>query len=100
MVSPVAQQPGGFGCYAPILFGQVAPAVHPFANFVDHGGQLIALLLGADAVAFVQCQLLLQACAFLALFGLWHRCHKVHLPASGGFARFCQSADRFAVPSV
>ena len=67
MVSPVLQQPRGFGGDAPVAWvGQTAPNVYFSAHAVDDGG-VVFLLIVRDVVCQVQVGLL--GCSLL-LFGL------------------------------
>jgi hypothetical protein len=59
VVSPVLEEPRGFGSYLPLAGGEGAPRIDVAADLVDDRRQVVGLLLRRQAAALVEDQLLL-----------------------------------------
>ena len=61
------EQAGGFRGNLPTTWRKIAPRFYMASNFVDYGGDVVLLLLGGKALAFVKDHLLLRSRDFALL---------------------------------
>ena len=81
MMAPVLQKTRCLGCHLPIVrIGQVAPAIHIGADFIDNRCRVVLLLRARKALAFVEDHFLLAA-RLPALLGLRHRRDELRAPS-------------------
>ena len=69
VMPPVVQESCGLRRHLPLASRQIAPGVDLRANFVDDRGEVVCLLLGRQAFAFIEVKLLLAAPAPLLRLG-------------------------------
>src|SRR5690606_4117488 len=63
VVAPMLEKPRRLGGYTPLALGQAAPRVYRAADLIDDRRELVLLLLGRKALAFVEAQLRLRSSA-------------------------------------